>query len=99
MLQLALDLPQKRRIDITFERLDEMTAGMNEEERAKFAEQRFYPLLITASRLRSMEMAEEAAMGGKRPRLADDYDRLVQPGEPAVEAILRTLTHHLSREA
>ena len=96
MQQLALDLPQKRRIDITFDRLDEMTAGMNEEERAKFAGQRFYPLLITASRLRSMEMGEEAAMGGKRSPLADDYDRLVKPGEHAVEAIVRTLAAHLS---
>lgn len=95
MQQLALDLPKQRRIDVTFERLDHLVQNLTDAQRAKMSTERWFALLSVASRLRSMELSEEAAMGGNRSHLADDYDRLVEPGEDAVAAILRVLAHHL----
>jgi len=90
MNQLAFDLAPSRRIDITLQRLDELLQAATDEERNQIASAPWWGVLVIVSHLRSMELAEEAAGSKATNQLADAYDRLIRPGEHAVEAILRT---------
>lgn len=100
-LALGLDAPQppppERRIDITLARLAEIEESWSDAERAEIAAQldadpraaKAWSAIAIVARVRAMERGEEAA--GLRPSgsLADIYDRLVQPGEEASQALLR----------
>lgn len=88
--QLALDFeqPGSRRIDITLGRLDDQFASRLDE----VSHTKWFGILLIISQLRGMEMAE-ATLGPGRETLADAYDEIVAPGEPAIPALLRVFAH------
>jgi hypothetical protein len=81
--------PDRRRIDITIERLDAIAAELGAEEQERLANQKWWATVVIVARLRSMERAENEFRVGPTP-MADAYDRVVQPGEHAAEALVRT---------
>ena len=89
-MQLSL-LESRRRIDFTFDRLQASFDALPEADKAAFAQTKRVALLVVASRLRGMEMAEEDMPGHQASPLADAYDRVAMPGENAAEAVLRAL--------
>lgn len=98
MEQLGLDLEAttppavaKRRIDITLERLEEEFNALPDDVRTDLIGKPWVTTLEMIGRLRGMEMAEEEVRPCPDGRgLANTFDRLVSPGESAVEALLRT---------
>lgn len=90
MSQLGLDLAPPRRIDVTLERLDADVAALSVEQQSALGETKAWGIVVIVSRLRGMERAEEEVLGRARASLADAYDRVVSPGDPAVDALIRT---------
>jgi len=80
----------ERRIDITLARLADIQESMSQEQCSQLASSPWWNMVVIVSRLRAMERAEEEVLGRPSTGLADVYDRIAQPGEHAVEAILRT---------
>lgn len=78
-----------RRLDLSLARVDELVETLSAEERATLTAGRAWSALTILSRLRGMEMAEEAVLGRPVSPTADAYDRLVRPGEPLLEGLLR----------
>lgn len=89
------EAPQ-RRIDLSLSRLQDEFDALPEPDRIKASNDPRLRLIELLSRVRGMEMAETGAL--LRPTywrtppgetVADLYDRLVTPGEPALPALLR----------
>lgn len=83
----------RRRIDITLSRLDDVYQAMPEADRKSAWADRRVSVVAIVARLRGMELAE-ASLGYGAP-LADTYDRLVVAGDPAHEAILKTFREYM----
>lgn len=79
----------ERRLDITLGRLDAAIEAMPEDERSKLATKPWWCAIALLSRVRGMELAEESVLGRSIHGVADLYDRLVEPGEHPIEALLR----------
>jgi len=91
--QLALAFKESRRIDIMLDRLEDLLDELSAEQQARLTDPSscsWWGVVVMVARLRAMERAEEEVLGGDRATMADAYDRIVQPGEHAVEAIMRT---------
>jgi hypothetical protein len=87
-----------RRIDITIARISDEWEAMPIGEREILAAKPWFNTLLTATRLRAMEREEEEAFGRDGLGLADAYDRLVQPGELAIPAVLRAFSDVYGRK-
>ncbi len=90
-----------RRLDITLGRVRALISGMSEEQFRKVDGQSWWLDLIEMFWLREMEADEEKMLGRPRPGggLADAYDRLIEPGEDAVKALLKTFRSVYDRAA
>ncbi|WP_158669931.1 hypothetical protein [Bradyrhizobium guangdongense] len=84
--------PSDRRIDITIERLRLSFEDLSESERAALICKPWWGFVDTVLALRAMERGEEEALGRPARGVADAYDRLVEPGEHILEALIRV--HH-----
>ena len=82
----------RRRIDVTIERLDQSIDALTPGQRGRLADPDCYWWAVVAIvvRVRAMERAEAAVRPATVAPMADTYDRVAQPGEQAVEALLRT---------
>jgi hypothetical protein len=89
-----------RRVDITLAEIDERWRSLPAAERATLTGNSTLAAIEILARLRGMEMAEAEALGSPdRPQpVADAYDRLVRPGEPAGPALMRVFASVFSEE-
>jgi hypothetical protein len=81
-----------RRIDVTIERLEKSIDALTREQRDRLADPQcaWWAVVVVVARVRAMERAEESVRAAPVAPMADTYDRVAQPGEHAVEALLRT---------
>jgi hypothetical protein len=89
--QLEFGFAAPRRIDVTIERLSKIIDEATEEQRAQLGATAAWPLVKMVVSVRAMERGEEELLGTARPApMADAYDQVVTPGEPAHEALIKT---------
>ncbi|MDX3971111.1 MAG: hypothetical protein QHD01_31580 [Bradyrhizobium sp.] len=81
--------PSDRRIDITIERLRLSFEELSDSERAALVCKPWWVCVDTVLALRAMERGEEEVTGRYAHGVADIYDRLVEPGQPILEALIR----------
>jgi len=85
--------PSDRRIDITIERLRLSFEDLSDSERAALVCKPWWVSIDTVLALRAMERGEEEVTGRYAHGVADIYDRLVEPGEHVLEALIRVFNN------
>jgi len=90
--QALLPLSDRRRIDITIERLDQMAQALPPDQQKCLAGTawNWWSIVVMVARLRAMERAEIEAGCKSSETMADAYDLVVAPGEHAVGAMFKT---------
>ena len=86
---LSITPPSDRRIDITIERLRLSFEELSDSERAALVCKPWWVSVDTVLALRAMERGEEEALGRPAHGVADAYDRLVEPGQHILDALIR----------
>lgn len=84
-------LGAQRRIDITIDRLRDTFDALSAEEQVTLSATRGWAAIALIAGVRSMERGEEEVIGYCNHSVADVYDRIVQPGDHLIEALLRVL--------
>lgn len=95
---MTLHQSPQRRIDTTLDRVRAVYDAMSLDERTAISQKPWMATIETVFALRGMERAEEDVLGSPSEGLADVYDKLVMPGDNAIEALLKTFgkLHSLS---